>query len=440
MLSKLSGRSADDSPNTRRERGGRGCSFSDDRRAVAPLVGFILLLGILITALAVYQVQFVPQQNAEVEFDHSQDITADMEDLRAASLGMSTTAPQASDRTSVRLQLGMQYPPRLVALNPPAAQGWLQTHDGTVSFQDAAVVGSFTGDPDETLLNTDHETRLVRYDPDYSEYQGAPDRIMLEHSLLYNQQRDANTTVASQRLVQNESKSINLVLFSGNLDLQRQSTTVDLQALDGPSASVPIESETGDSFELTLPTRSPQLWTSDAVLGSTFEEGEQNVRAEQTGPEEVTITVNDAVDQNWELQVTRVGLGSGQRSDALSSIQPVEPVGPAVTLTDNSVTVTEGETVQLSGEATSESDTETVRTDSPIDAVRVSIVGQDDELFEIDPADDETIDFESEGLTIDTTGWNEGRYTAEVRARDSENQWTPWEDADSFQIIVDSAD
>lgn len=440
MLSKLRGRSAGDAPDTRRERGGRTRSFSDDRRAVAPLVGFILLLGILITALAVYQVQFVPQQNAEVEFDHSQDISSDMEDLRAASLGMSTTAAQASDRTSVRLQLGMQYPPRLVALNPPPAQGWLQTHGGTVSIQDAAVVGSFSGEPETTLLNTEHETRLVQYDPDYSEYQGAPDRILLEHSLLYNQQRGANTTVATQRLVQNESKSINLVLFSGNLDLQRQSTTVDLQALDGPSASVPIESETGDSFELTLPTRSPQLWTSEDILGSTFTEGEQNVRAEQTGPEEVTLTVNDDVDQNWELQVTRVGLGSGPRSDTFSSIQPVDPVGPEVTLTDNSVTVTQGDTVQLSGEATSESDAETVRTDSPIEEVRVRIDGQDDELFEIDPADDETIDFEDEGLTIDTTGWNEGSYTAEVRARDSERLWTPWEDADSFQIIIDSPD
>ncbi|TKX42811.1 hypothetical protein EXE50_12435 [Halorubrum sp. ARQ200] len=43
----------------------------DDNRAVAPVIGVVILFGFLILALSLYQVEIVPQQNAETGFKHT---------------------------------------------------------------------------------------------------------------------------------------------------------------------------------------------------------------------------------------------------------------------------------------------------------------------------------------------------------------------------------
>lgn len=408
-------------------------SFGDDSRGVSPLVGFILLLGILITAFAVYQVEFVPQQNAGVEFDHSQEITGDMEKLRAATLDVGAAETQSRDRTSVRLQLGMQYPTRLIALNPPPVEGRLQSESGTLRIENAEAVGEFAGSPNETLFDTDHETQRLRYEPNYAEYQGAPDAIHLEHSLLYNQQGETGTPIADQRLIGNGS--INVVLLDGNIDEQHfRSTTVDIESIDGPTAEVPVTAAEGETFDVVLPTAEPDVWVD--TLGSEFETGKSGVAAEATDTEEVTVTIADT--GNWTVQMTKLGLNDRRASDTLSNIRSLddEPAGPSVSLDSHEATVTAGDTVELSGEVSSLSDDRT-RTETAIREVRLRVSGQGDEVFEFPENEDTTLTLEDEGVSVDTTGWTPGSYDVAVRASDERGLWTPWDDAENLRIVVE---
>jgi len=55
--------------------------FSRDRRGQSVVVGTVVLFGFLILALGIYQVQVVPTENADVEFEHSQEVEDHFGDL-----------------------------------------------------------------------------------------------------------------------------------------------------------------------------------------------------------------------------------------------------------------------------------------------------------------------------------------------------------------------
>lgn len=401
-------------------------------RAVAPLVGFVLLLGILVTAFAVYQVTFVPAQNAEVEFEHSQTVAGDLEELRAAML----TTGATQSRVSVPVRLGVQYPSRLVAVNPPPAEGRLRADRATVRIDGAETATRLRGDADRTLLGVDHETRLLAYTPEYAETTFPP-VTYLEHSLLFNQEAGANVTLADQRLVQNRSKTLNLVLLEGELDDRGLTGTVDIVRLDGPTGAVPLAASDGDTFELTVPTNAPGAWTSDDSLGTSFEDGEPNVRAERVGPEAVVVTVDDTAGE-WDLQVTRLGLGDGDRETALSAIGPFEePFGPAVDLDmdDQTEDGTDRE-VGLDGTVTSVGDGAN-RTGTPIQTIRADIEDTDRQiLLDVDPdRSNRTLDLGAAGLAIDTSSLPPGRYNTTIRAQDAAGRWSE-RDVGTFVLVV----
>lgn len=98
-------------------------SLWEDDRGVAPLIGFILLFAMLIIVFAGYQTTVIPQHNADVEFEHYQTAQDDMTEIRSAIFEARTTGkPQ-----STTFKLGVNYPPRIISLNPPPAIGTLTT-------------------------------------------------------------------------------------------------------------------------------------------------------------------------------------------------------------------------------------------------------------------------------------------------------------------------
>ncbi|MFC7326011.1 hypothetical protein ACFQMF_15745 [Halorubrum rutilum] len=98
-------------------------AWGDDGRAVAPVIGVVILFGFLILTLSVYQVEVVPQQNAEVEFQHFEDVRNDLIELRASIL-QAGSIDQPQYQT---VQLGTSYPTRVFSVNPPAPAGTIRT-------------------------------------------------------------------------------------------------------------------------------------------------------------------------------------------------------------------------------------------------------------------------------------------------------------------------
>lgn len=428
-------------------------------RGQVVIIEVILLLALLITVIALYQAFGVPDQNNQAEFEHNQEVQSDLLDLRNSLLDVrSSRESQISrDHRSIRVRLGLQYPSRILGINPPDPQGTLRTQEyGEISIKGATVAGQFNGDPEANLLDTTHDTKTLMYEPGYNEYPTPPITV-LEHSLGYNQLEFSDRSLTKQRIVSGESNAINIVLFDGDIHERGYEAILDPKTIDGPTERVPIEAEeAGEDFEIVLPTKSPEVWTSDRVIGEAFEEGEQDARAEATGEQEVTITLRG--DESWTLQMTRVGYDGGTSEDTLSAIQENESepqpgdhnsvYGPSVTINEDEIpSRVSGEEIglmnEITGEISSIGSESRLRSGTPIQSIVYTVTdeaGDETEsgtVVSLDPDESDRVWNFDEG-TIDTDGWEPGEYTVSITAQDASGRITAEEEVDSFVVTIES--
>ena len=219
--------------------------FREDTRGVSALVGAVLLLGILVIALASYQAIIVPQQNAQTEFDHNQQVEDEMVDFRNALL----EARLDERERAPSVKLGTRYQSRTLAVNPPPATGTLQN----ISQDNMRVNESGTGD--EILNLTGNQ--FFEYTPSYSEYRDAG-TIRYENTLVYHDFGSDNITLSNQRLLTDESPSGFDV--DGTIRLVPSEPSIDEQGTDRVSYEPTPERArfvTVTDPEITLPTELP---------------------------------------------------------------------------------------------------------------------------------------------------------------------------------------
>ncbi|WP_066418219.1 CARDB domain-containing protein [Halorubrum aethiopicum] len=224
-------------------------SFRHDRRGQSVVVGTVILFGFLILAMATYQVQFVPAENEEIEFEHSQQVEGEFLDLRNAILQAGSTGSVQSEP----IQLGTRYPQRTFFLNPPPASGSLQT-TGEEAIQVNATVGSGAHENvREFWTQTDprFNTTSIRYTPDYNEYRGAP-RLLYEHSVVAAEFDDAVLLRSDQTVVRGDRIAIT-ALTGAISETGVESQSVDPEPISRSSRTVPITGDGGD-VEIVLPT------------------------------------------------------------------------------------------------------------------------------------------------------------------------------------------
>lgn len=274
-----------------------------DERAVTVQIGAVLLLAILFTALALYQVNAVPAENQAIEGEHNRQVRGELQDLRNAirNVGIS------GGSTSVSVTLGTTYPPRTFLTNPPNPRGTLET-TGTanLTIENATIEGTYGGDGEPTNLTGTHETTTVVYQPDYHEYRDAP-TTRIEHGFAFNEFRDANISLTEQPLI--SDGTIGIVLLDGELsESGRRAVSLDPTALSGPTDPVTItDNESAGNITLTIPTATPAVWNES--IGTTFASGEPTARV--TDYENGSLRIELADRAEYTLQMARVGLGDG---------------------------------------------------------------------------------------------------------------------------------
>ena len=251
--------------------------FREDTRGVSALVGAVLLLGILVIALASYQAIIVPQQNAQTEFDHNQQVEDEMVELRNALL----EARLDSRERATSVKLGTRYQSRTLAVNPPPATGTLQsTPQANFSVID--------GDGEEELNLTGNQ--FIEYTPSYSEYRDAG-TIRYENSLVYHDFADANVALSSQRLVRNGD----ILLLPNEPEIDEQGvdrvtyeptrSNLRFKEITDPTIEIPTELDEDDWEEL-LENELDVI--KDGTDGITVEDGFLTV--EFTGERDVFFT------------------------------------------------------------------------------------------------------------------------------------------------------
>lgn len=279
-----------------------------DERAVTVQIGAILLLAIVFTALALYQVNAVPAENGAIEGDHNRQVQGELQDLRNAIRNVGTGGGSAS----VSVTLGTQYPTRTFLTNPPDPTGTLETTgSANLSIENATVEGTYGGDGDPSALIGTHETTTLVYEPDYHEYRTAP-TTHIEHGLAFNEFGHANLSLTEQPLI--SDGTIGIVLLDGELsESGRRAVSLDPTALSGPTDPVTItDNESAGNVTITIPTATPAVWNES--IGSTFDTGESAARV--TGYENGSLRIELADRDEYELRMARVGIGDdGEPSD-----------------------------------------------------------------------------------------------------------------------------
>lgn len=274
-----------------------------DERGQSVQVGAAILLGFIVIAITMYQVEVVADQNAEVEFNHQQDVRQDLIDLRNSI----SNAGSQGEGDAVSVQLGTQYPPRTIFVNPPSPRGVLRSESaGSVWLENAEVTDpSVYTEPDNamSIVTTNHTTSRLIYTPGYAEF-NSPGSVYLEHSLAYARyDNNASSALTAQDIVNGEDLS--LTFLHGNLSEQGTTAqSVDPRTISRTTDPIAIDrNDTAEPIALNLPTRTPSVWNETLAA---------QPNASVTAYDPSTNTIRVALNRTqYQLQVAAVGVGTG---------------------------------------------------------------------------------------------------------------------------------
>lgn len=233
-------------------------SFAEDTRAVAPLIGFILLFGIGVIAFSGYQAVQVPQQNAETEFQHHQDVQNDLIVIRNAIL----RAGQQNQSQVESVQLGTSYRERTLALNPPDPAGTLRTK------------GPYNIKIDNGTESEKIKTRFIEYQNGYNELD--IESIRYDNSVLYlNNPEGAESVVFEDQSLVRDDGTVAITALPNSF---QQSTTGRVTLELYPTISSPEELPDGE-LNVTVPTQLSATYWNESLAETTLPEEDYSVRS-----------------------------------------------------------------------------------------------------------------------------------------------------------------
>ena len=294
-----------------------------DRRGQAMQVGVVVLVGVAIVALSLYQVTSVPQQNRQIEAGHSELVREQLQGVRKTIL--ETAATGRSHSTVVTL--GTDYPNRVVAVNPAPARGTFETvasgPTGRVSISNATARNDETAD----YWNGSERrftTQGLAYFPDYNEFESAPTTVY-GHSLLYalfgadplgpNAAVRGGEALSNQTVV--DGRRITLVTLDGSFsETGTGNYTLGARPVSVSNTTVPLTNVTGEQVEMTLSTEATNETWRESLVPELVENGgyidafECSAPAgEPCGTLTISLQPTDS-DDPYRLRMTEIGVGS----------------------------------------------------------------------------------------------------------------------------------
>ena len=293
---------------------------SDDR-AQSIQVGAVLLFGFVILALTIFQAEAVPEENRQVEFDHSQEVAEDMVGLYGA---MFDTVVDGEPRT-VPVTLGTDYNDRLFFIYPPPSSGTLQTTaPRRIQFHNVTAVE----DPDTNQSfdnywrneTRNYTTRAISYSPNYRELRGTAD-YRIEYGVLaaqYPENTQLNIAESHQPIIGDTDDDgvteIEIVLVDGELQTVSPDTKPVIPDRVTDSTTIAVTNATNtSSITLDLPTGlSNATWNTsnpDSILYDQPTVDNVTVTEDDIAEIQLNATTEDGSPRVYELTLHKVDLG-----------------------------------------------------------------------------------------------------------------------------------
>ncbi|MFC6989231.1 Ig-like domain-containing protein [Haloplanus sp. GCM10025708] len=292
-----------------------------DDRGQTVQVGVILLFGILVIGLSIYQATVVPQQNERVEYEAYQQAT---EDLLSLGNGV-TTAATRDVVTGTNVQTGARYPSRTIFVNAPPPTGSIGTANApNVTLRDVRAIGSEPRNVREFWsavgANQQYEASRVRFSPNYNHFDASP--VVLTGSGAYRSVDDTVVPLTSQTLV--SGNRITVVTLRGDMSTAGYVTPVTATPVTASTRTVTITGD-GEDFSITVPTPDDAAAWNERV-GQSLVDGNPNVvSATPHGNGSATVTFDGL--RQYELRLAAVELRTRSDSSVVASPGPAYLLG-----------------------------------------------------------------------------------------------------------------
>lgn len=228
-------------------------------QAVSPVIGFLLIVAILATLVAVLQTSAVPVWNAEVERDHGERVQGDVQRFGAAVTGVAADG----SRAGVPVDLGVDYPNRVVLSNLPAATGSFSLVRGQATIDGARAVDPDAADYWNGSARSFDDAYAV-YEPSYRYREPGP-LTVADHGAVYNREPSgAAGVLRTPSLV--DAGGVRLVTLRGSLGLTGSRTaTLDLFPDSAVRNAVTVTNASDGPVTVTVPTRLEAAWWRDQL-------------------------------------------------------------------------------------------------------------------------------------------------------------------------------
>ena len=313
--------------------------LNTDTRGVSEVVGAILVFGLLIALLAIFQTQAGPAANEEVEFNHNQEVQGDL----AGLIESSSRVMKDGRSESVSVRMGPSYPARLLFFNPQNPQGELSTSDKQAAT--ISNIQSSEADVQQYIIDQGGQFevgfRTLTFEPNYNEYGNAP-TTTFEHGVLYDDFGDEKVFRNTGKVV--DGRTISLTTPAGELREQSGGTkSINVRPGSAPPQTVSVTNDPGDQVVITLPTNlDDDKWTELLEDELTPEGHVENFDVDEANSE-VTIVLEE--DVTYQLEMPRFSVGD---SSITAEPQYVAPTGSGIERANP------GQSVELSAEVRDE--------------------------------------------------------------------------------------
>lgn len=307
-------------------------------RAVSPVIGGILMFGLVMAMVMLIQVTGVPVWNAQEEFQHSQRVQEDFQELDSA---VASVAADGGARDVV-VESGMEYPTRPLLFNPPAVSGSFRTTDAAnielVNIDASGVDNYWTG-------TKTYPTRAIEYQPQYR-VGDRREMVVYENSVAYRRYvstdggPDVVVPLDDQSLI--NGKRLTLVALDGTVSETGAATTsLTLVPISAPSAPVSVTNTAGDSITVRVPTQLTTEDWNDLLEGELESQGGYVVDSSVSVVDGV-LSFQLTADEEYSLRMAKVGVKE--------SYDSAEPAWYISTVNDEVVPMYSGESQVLTAQ------------------------------------------------------------------------------------------
>lgn len=303
---------------------------SESDRGQSVVIGSVLMFGILIIALSMYQATGVPQQNQEVEFQHYTELRSDM-------ITYSSTVDQTKslETASTTITTSRPYPTRLVTVNPPPFTTRIEIGENNPTTITNFNVRSTGNEADYWSQQNEISiaTSPVTAEPDYNVWQDS-NPFVYENQVLYMQTDQLEPVVLDSTPPINDN-TIELHGYTGELTQPTSSEKqIKVQQISSSRNVLYITGENNNTpIQLQLSTQIPEV-TWRQILDVQNNDSIQSVDYDQNSS---TLTIELDPSQTYILENHLSATNPSESTEAVSNPEYITSVSGEGVLSRQSI-------------------------------------------------------------------------------------------------------